>query len=383
MLEFITDKISRKILVSFFVLFSLSFFIFSQPSDRVNDIHLFPLEELQVDQNTGTIRLYFKLEKAKLVNPEWKLNGTIVKRESPTTGKGGYFLIEPLGDLKTSNFDVQEAPKGEDIFVKITEWESDLKIISAPKNANIFSILLIDVSGSITRSVDGKSKPVLEDLKKAANIFIDSMKIADNRQLAVYAFDGREDLITISDFSDNANNLKLKIKALNSSITKDLSTNLYGAIVRAIEILDKKLEENKNPENILSGTLTIFTDGTDRARRLGTNGFDIVLENMNKIKKERKNVYIYTIGLGREYSEKVLRDFGIDGYRSALSTNAMSAIFRELGESIESLTKCYYKLEYKTPSRKGSGIMQLIVWVKDGVYSGGYRLTFDTENFNF
>lgn len=383
MLGLKSGKILKKIFISFFISLVISFFIFSQSSDKVNDIHLFPLDELQVDDNTGTIRLYFKLEKAKLVNPEWDLKGTVVKRESPTTGKGGYFLIEPLGGLKTSNFDVQESPKGEDRFVKITEWESDLKIISAPKNANIFSVLLLDVSGSITRSVDGKSKPVLEELKKAAITFIDSMKVEDNKQLAIYAFDGREDLITISDFSGNPNSLKSKIKALDNSITKDLSTNLYGAIVKAIEALDKKLEENKNPENILSGTLTIFTDGTDRARRLGSNGFDIVLENMNKIKKVRKNVYIYTIGLGREYSEKVLRDFGIDGYRSALSTSAMTAIFKELGQNIESLTKCYYKLEYKTPSRKGSGAMRLIIWVKDGIYSGGYRFTFNTDNFNF
>ena len=376
-------KIIKIVLFAFCISFLFSLNIFSQPSDKVNDIHLFPLEELQVDENSGTIRLYFKLEKAKLVNPEWDLKGTVVKRESPTTGKGGYFLIEPLGGLKTSNFDVQESPKGEDLFVKITEWESDLQIISAPKNANIFSVLLLDVSGSITRSVDGKSKPVLEDLKKAAITFIDSMKIEENRQLAIYAFDGREDLITISDFSGNPNSLKSKIKAMDNSITKDLSTNLYGAIVKSIETLNTKLDENKNPENILSGTLTIFTDGTDRARRLGPNGFDIVLENMNKIKKEKKNIYIYTIGLGREYSEKVLKDFGIDGYRSASSTSAMSAIFKELGQNIESLTKCYYKLEYKTPSRKGSGIMRLIIWVKDGMYSGGYRFTFDTDNFNF
>ncbi len=383
MLNFNSVNLFNKICISFFIILIVSFCIFSQSSDRVNDIHLFPLEELQVDQNTGTIRLYFKLEKAKLVNPNWKISGTVVKRESPTTGKGGYFLIDPLGGLTTSNFDVQESPKGEDMFVKITELESNLNIVSAPKNANIFSILLMDVSGSITRSVDGKSKPVLEELKKAANTFVNSMKIADNRQLAVFAFDGREDLITVSDFSGNPNDLKSKINSMNSSLTKDFSTNLYGAIVKAIEVLNKKLEDNKNPDLIVSGTITIFTDGTDRARRLGKDGFDIVLQNMKNIKKEKKNVYIYTIGLGREYDEKVLRDFGMDGYRRATSTSVMSATFKELGERIESLTKCYYKLEYQTPSRKGSGVMRLIIWVKDGAFSGGYRFTFDTTNFNF
>ncbi len=383
MFELRNINLFKKLFILLFNLFFILSVVFSQSSDIVNDIHLFPLEDLQVDNSNGTIRLYFKLEKAKLVNPEWGLKGTVVKRESPTTGKGGYFLIEPLGGLTTKNFDVRESPRGEDLFVKITELESDLSIISAPKNANIFSVLLLDVSGSITRSIDGKSKPVLEELKKASYTFINSMKVSENRQLAIYAFDGRENLITISDFSGNQDDLRSKIGAIDNSITKDYSTNLYGAIVKGIELLNKKLEENANAEMIVSGTLTIFTDGTDRARRLGKDGFNIVLKNMEEVKKLRKNVYIYTIGLGREYDEKVLKGFGIDGYKSATSTSAMAEGFKELGSKIEALTKCYYKLEYKTPSRKGSGVMRLIIEVKDGAFWGGYRFTFDTEKFNF
>lgn len=383
MFVFKNINLLKKTFILIFNLFFILSIISSQSSDIVNDIHLFPLEDLQVDDNSGTIRLYFKLEKAKLVNPDWKMKGTVVKRESPTTGKGGYFLIEPLGGLTTKNFNVRESPRGVDNYVIITELESDLNINSAPKNANIFSILLVDISGSITRSVDGKSKPVLEELKKASYTFINSMKVSENRQLAVFAFDGRENLITISDFSGNPDDLRSRIGAIDNSITKDYSTNLYGAIVKAIEILNKKLEENSNPEMIISGTLTIFTDGTDRARRLGKDGYNIVLKNMQDIKKMRKNVYIYTIGLGREYDEKILKEFGIDGYRSASSTSSMAEGFKDLGSRIDALTKCYYKLEYKTPSRKGSGTMRLIIEVKDGSYWGGYRFSFETDKFNF
>ena len=87
------------------IFFSLSIAT-AQVSDRANDIHITPLEELMVDNNDGTIRLYFKLEKAKLVNPNWKTKEKVVKRESPTTGKKGYFAITPLTDLKTENFSI-------------------------------------------------------------------------------------------------------------------------------------------------------------------------------------------------------------------------------------------------------------------------------------
>ena len=368
--------------VLFLILNSLSL-ITSQTSDRVNDIHLFPLENLQVDNSNGTIKLYFKLEKAKLVNPSWSLKGTVVKRESPTTGKSGYFLIEPYIKLTTKNFSVQEAPRGEDIFTQITELESNLEIISAPKESKIFSILLIDVSGSITKTVKGEPKPVLDDLKNAANVFIDSMKIDNNRELAVYAFDGREELIPIIDFSNNPDAIKSKVSSIDSSITKDFSTNLYGSIVKSIEKLDTKLEENINQGAITSGILTIFTDGTDQAKRLGKNGDDIVMQSMKDLKTQKRNVYFYTIGLGREYDEKILKTFGMDSYKRAISAGALAPTFKELAEEIDNLSNCYYRLTYQTPSRKGAGKMRLIIDVKDGVYWGGYRFTFDTSEFNF
>jgi len=52
-----------------------------------------------------------------------------------------------------------------------------------------------------------------------------------------------------------------------------------------------------------------------------------------------------------------------------------------MAEEIEQITNSYYKLEYKTPSRKGSGKKTLVIFAKDGMFNGGYRITFDTENF--
>ena len=374
-------KIFNKVIILSILFLLTSFYSYSDVSDRPNDIHLFPLENINVDNSNGAIKLYFRLEKAKLVNPDWKTDGTVVKRNSPTTGKDGYFLVEPLTNLTTKEITVTESPKGQNKFIPITALESDLKITSNPKEAKIFSILLLDVSGSITKSVDGKSPPVLPELKKAASVFTTKLNISDNKQLAVYAFDGRADLVPISLFSNNESQIKAEIDKVDSTITKDSSTNLYGAIVKAIEILDKKLEENK--EAITSGTITIFTDGTDRAQRLGKDGEKIVLQSMKDLKEKRYNVYFYTIGLGREYDETKLKEFGVDGYRRAMTTALINQTFQELGERIDNLSKCYYRLEYITPSRKGAGIMQVIIDVKVGAFSGGYRITFDTSGFTF
>jgi len=367
-----------KLLISVIFILNTAAFINSNNLE----IHLMPLDKLNVDNTNCVIKLYFKADKATAASINALNQNKVVYRESPNSRKKGYFLLEPLTSLSPKNVQVLERMKDDDKnFVTITEYESELKIEKAPKEFKIFTLLLLDVSGSITKKIQDKQDPVLEKLKSSANKFVDSIKLdSGNKNLAVYAFDGREELLPIVDFTNNGSRIKDEINTINSEITKDESTNLYGAILNGLNILNDKYNESKNEDFIFIGSLIVFTDGTDRAGRLGSNGYIKLLNSIEDAKKQ-KNLYLYTLGLGREIDLEKLRRLGEDGFVFSINTNALAKDFQYMAEEIEAITNSYYKLEYKTPSRKGSGKKALIIYAKDGMFNGGLRVTFDTENF--
>jgi len=241
-----------KLLISVIFILNTAAFINSNNLE----IHLMPLDKLNVDNTNCVIKLYFKADKATAASINALNQNKVVYRESPNSRKKGYFLLEPLTSLSPKNVQVLERMKDDDKnFVTITEYESELKIEKAPKEFKIFTLLLLDVSGSITKKIQDKQDPVLEKLKSSANKFVDSIKLdSGNKNLAVYAFDGREELLPIVDFTNNGSRIKDEINTINSEITKDESTNLYGAILNGLNILNDKYNESKNEDFIFIGS---------------------------------------------------------------------------------------------------------------------------------
>jgi hypothetical protein len=193
------------------------------------DIQLTPLQDVSVDNDTATVRFYFKSEKCILYSRQNLPNkGNMQYRISPSTEEGGYYKVMPESGLSLKNFTVYESAHGNtgenEVYGMISKYESDMKIVNFPKNFRIYSILLLDISGSITRKVadDPFHPPVLENLKNASKKFVESINVGGNKLLAVYAFDGRKDLIPVIGYSDNQQEIKSAISSIGENMSRDI-----------------------------------------------------------------------------------------------------------------------------------------------------------------
>lgn len=239
-------------------------------------------------------------------------------------GKG-----EPVGGMTAEQFEIYE--DGELVSV----LESQQTILNPEVAASHYTLLLIDMSGSVVDSEDATK------VTEAALLF--TSEVESNNKVAIYAFDGEEKIHKISDFTGSEGAAEARANSLAGFQPKDKSTNLNGAIVQGLEVLDEGLEKAKNPLRL--GTLVVFTDGTDRASRVSED------EMLDAVKDTPYEVF--AIGLGAELSEGDLQKIGKSGTALAKDSGEIQTAFESIGERIEKLTRSYYLLSYCSPARAG------------------------------
>lgn len=89
--------------------------------------------------------------------------------------------------------------------------------------------------------------------------------LGEDEHVAIYAFDGREEIVPIAEFGISEGATVRRADRLGTFEGKDPSTNLNGAVVKAVEVLEEAKASSDVP--LRFATLVIFTDGTDRAHR--------------------------------------------------------------------------------------------------------------------
>lgn len=245
-----------------------------------------------------------------------------------------YFKVEdhrgePVGGMTAEQFEIYE----DDSLVSI--HESKQVILNPDVAASHYTLLLVDMSGSVTESDD------FPRIAEAATLFTSAVE--KNNKVAIYAFDGEEKIHKITDFTGSAGGAQARANSLSSFAPKDPSTNLNGAIIQGLQVLDQGLEKAENPLKI--GTLVVFTDGTDRAARVSAS------EMLSAVRDTPYEVF--AIGLGDELSEKDLQQIGKSGTALAHDSSEIQTAFETIGKHIEQLTKSYYLLSYCTPARAG------------------------------
>lgn len=246
-----------------------------------------------------------------------------------------YFKVEdqngePVGGMTAEQFEIYE----DDELVSI--HESKQTILNPEVAASHYTLLLVDMSGSVTESED------FPMISEAATLF--TSQVEANNKVAIYAFDGSEKIHKISDFTGSAGGAQARANSLAGFSPKDPSTNLNGAILQGLEVLDEGLEKAENPLRI--GTLVVFTDGTDRAARVSE------AEMLGAVRDTPYDVF--AIGLGEELSEKDLQQIGKSGTALARDSSEIKTAFETIGKRIEQMTKSYYLLSYCTPARAGT-----------------------------
>ena len=272
-----------------------------------------------------------------------------------------YFTVadkagEPVGGLTAEKFKIYEDGQ------LISEYESQQTILN-PEVATIrYTLLLLDMSGSI---VESGQTPLIQE---ASGVFITG--VGEQEKVAIYAFDGRAELIEIADFESSRGRLAGGKNRLSSWKSKDPSTNLNGAVVEASKILAETMENSEVP--IRFGTLVVFTDGTDRAHR-ATSG-----EAVSAIRNA--DITAYVIGLGGEVDIEEMKRLGPDGVVHVQDQSSIVNAFSELAERLHKLSQSYYLLSYCSPSRAGRHKL-VVKAILNEEETGTLGHEFDAEGF--
>ncbi|HMJ57312.1 MAG TPA: VWA domain-containing protein [Polyangiaceae bacterium] len=289
-------------------------------------------------------RLRALLAVAMLLLSGCRSSGLDVHLVRSATAKPGnvavYFRVDrsdgtPVGGLKAESFKIYEDNS------LISEFESKQTILNPTVAASHYTLLLVDMSGSISKS--GQAPAVVD----AASEFTE--KVEKFQKVGVYAFDGSTDLYPIVPFTGSGGAAKGGIKSLASFQPKDPSTNLHGAVVKALETLKSELSRAEHP--LRFGTLVVFTDGTDHAGRVPRD---------DMMKALRESEYdIFAIGLGAEISEHDIGAIGRNGTAMAKDREAVRQAFDQIAQKIQGYSERYYLLSYCTPARAGEHDVRL------------------------
>ena len=271
---------------------------------------------------------------------------------------------EPVAGLQAEDFDIYE----DDALV--SRFESKQVIQNPEVAAVMYTLLLLDMSGSITES--GEADNVVD----AAHLF--SEKVGETQKVGVYAFDGGKDIYSVVRFTEAKASVDGGLDGLRRYVPKDPSTNLHGAVIQGLEVLDKALSKDKRP--LKFGTLVVFTDGTDRAHRVPE-------EDMVEALGDEKyaNYEIYVIGVGAEIEEGSMKTIGRDGTELATDEAKVQEAFTRVADRIDRHARRFYLLSYCTPSRSGSHTVRIEAKMTNekGKEAGSGSLSYEFETDGF
>lgn len=267
-----------------------------------------------------------------------------------------YFTVDtaggaPVPGLTAENFRIYEDGK------LVSTYESKQTILNPEVSATHITLLLVDLSASVTESGE------LAELQSAVDRF--TSRVGALQQTAVYAFDGRPDLIPLRGFSSGGGGVNLA-----GFKSADPSTNLNGAAVKGVEVLKKQLEKATTP--LRFGTMVLFTDGTDHASRVSRS------DAINAIEEAGFDTFV--IGVGAEINEQELKSFSRFDPALSKDPSAIGAQFDRIAEKIEGFSKRFYLLSYCSPARAGQHTVTIEPFTAEG-HSGRLSYDFDATGF--
>ncbi|MCB9565882.1 MAG: VWA domain-containing protein [Myxococcales bacterium] len=267
---------------------------------------------------------------------------------------------EPVAGLEADDFEIYE--DGD----LVSQFESKQTIQNPEVAAVMYTLLLLDVSGSVTESGEA------DKLVDAAMQFTE--QVGKSQKVAVYAFDGEEKLHPVVPFTEAQGKAEGGLEKLRTYKPKDPSTNLHGAVILGIRELKTALDKDSKP--LKFGTLVVFSDGSDRAARYSREEMNSELD-----KEEYQNYEMFAIGVGAEIAKAKLDDIGRDGTELANDDAAVKAAFETVAKRIEAHMKRFYLLSYCSPARKGEHTVRIVANSEDPKGSGSLEYGFDAAGF--
>jgi hypothetical protein len=243
-----------------------------------------------------------------------------------------YFTVDttrgdPVPDLTPADFHIYE--DGEPVSV----FESKQTILQPEVAAAHYTLLLIDMSGSVSGSPD------MDKVVAGAASF--SQQVGRYQKLGIYAFDGSPHITQVVPFGGG--DPQATVRAFANFQPRDPSTNLNGAVLDAIKVLDHQMAQSTLP--LRFGTLVVFTDGTDHAARVSRDALHDALVDLD--------FEVYAIAVGAEVNDQEIRAIGRNGTFTSKNPADIRRGFDEIGNRIEGFSRRYYLLSYCSPARAG------------------------------
>lgn len=308
-------------------------------------------------------------------NSGQEIDVNLIESQTELPAKIKLFFQVDLGEehqfttLEPSDFEIYENGS------KISTLESQAQIQRDPGDYLYSSILMLDLSGSVLNNAD------LPKLKEAATTFIERTvpeegeTLHGTREMAVYWFDGEKSVHPLVPFTPNPDELISGIEDINEDISDDASTNLNGAVIQGLSIMNSRLEEIKDDSDAsVAGSMVLFTDGTDQAGYRGT------AEAVDSVRKANREHAVFTIGLGGEIDQEILESLGKDGFELAEDSLELNDSFLAVAERLEAESNSFYVLEYCSPKRTGEHTLELRATYED--MFGSFETEFSAEGFS-
>ena len=194
-------------------------------------------------------------------------------------------------------------------------------------------------------------------------------------KMAIYWFDGENELHLLNDLTSSKNELKTAIDGINTDISNDPSTDLYGAVIKSTDKASELLAASIQGDKIGAASVVIFTDGTDQASRFTKDAAQ------KKVDEADPNISFFTIGLGGEIDTQVLMDIGKTFSVFAANKEELETTFSDISQRVSERANSFYLFEYCSPKRDGSGENNLAIQVKDDSKQGAVQTKFDATGF--
>lgn len=278
---------------------------------------------------------------------------------------------KPVTGLTETNFTVYEQGRNDECFNTISSTESSARI---SPNSQIFrnnTLLVLDLSNSVLSSS-------LTELKEASKSFINNVMpstSSDSFKMAIYWFDGEDKLHQLKPLTSEKSELILAIDGITNTISKDPSTDLYGAVIKSANIASGILDDIEDEGIIAAASVVIFTDGTDQASRYTESAA------LNKVNGAYKNISFFSIGLGAEINTQSLSAIGKTSSAFAENKEELEAIFEEISISVAGQANSFYLFEYCSPKRDGSGTNNLVIRINYAGKQGAVQTRFNATGF--
>ncbi|MCP4599410.1 MAG: SUMF1/EgtB/PvdO family nonheme iron enzyme [Proteobacteria bacterium] len=264
----------------------------------------------------------------------------LLTSEVPTAGVRSVFQLlncdgYPIPDLADDELEV--LLDGEEI-----RTEGDVaSVLTQEVNFESHALLLLDMSDSIVDN--GNLKPMIS----AARNLVHKL-VTEGHRISIYQFAGPQYFSELQEFTAHEAALDSTLDELETSSGLG-TTDLYGSIPRALDVLEK----TGNEDILTTRTLVIFTDGSDEAMAATRKSAEKAING--------SDINVFTVGLGGDVDQEELIAFGKNGFEWAEDADKLKEAFRAVTQRISDLAHSHYLVGVCSPRAGGWRDMTLIV----------------------